>query len=130
MSKIPIDLSNNIIILDALLKGPSGGKIIKMILDTGASTTTIPYEAALAIGIDPTRSKRKIEILTASAREFAPLLILPSFSLLGFTLKNVSVLCLDLPAGMADFHGLLGLNILKEFDLFLGFRSKFLELTR
>lgn len=101
-----------------------------MVLDTGASLTTIPYETALAIGIDPTRSRHRIEILTASAKEYAPLIKIPQFSFLGFSLSHVEALCLDLPPSNTRASGLLGLNVLKHFRNVLDFPAKFLEIIR
>ena len=130
MAKFPLDLNENVILVEGLVAGPRDSRIIKMILDTGASLTTVSYQIALAIGVDPVKSKRRIEIITASATEIVPVIILPKFSLLGFTLNNVTAICLNLPA-YSRAQSLLGLNILKEFDILLKFRSsKTLELRR
>ena len=100
-----------------------------MVLDTGATITTVPIEAAIAIGCDPTKSKKRIEMITASGTEYAPLVTIPEVRFLGFKLKDVEVICHNLPP-QATVSGLLGLNILKRFDIFLKFHSKILEIEK
>lgn len=126
---MPINLENKIILIEAVFFGKRDKKSIKMVFDTGASITTIPKEVALLIGCDPVKSTKKIEIITASGTEYVPLVLIPKIELLGFTMNNVEVACLDLPS-QSIASGLLGLNILRSFDVFLGFRSKFLELSK
>jgi len=47
-----------------------------MALDTGATYTMIPLEIAEALGFEPAMSKRKVDVITASGVEKAPLVIL------------------------------------------------------
>ena len=128
--KIPlnIDSASNIIVLKTLLKGKRGYQLIKMVLDTGASVTTIPIETALAIGCDPSRPKKRIEMITASGTEYVPVVVIPEIIFLGFKLKNVEAACLNLPP-KSLVSGLLGLNVLTHFDISLAFLKKFLEFS-
>ena len=77
MSTIPLNIEKGIILLEVTLSGKKDFRTLKMILDTGATLTTIPSEIALTIGCDPTKSKRRIEMITASGIEYAPLIIIP-----------------------------------------------------
>lgn len=52
---------------------------LKMALDTGATYTMIPVEAAVTIGCDPSRSHRKIEITTGNSIEYVPIVTIPKF---------------------------------------------------
>ena len=130
MPRIPLKLKSNIVIVNASVMGRRGTRVVQMVLDTGASLTTIPYEIAISIGVDPTRSNKKIPIMTASSMEYATLITVPRFTLFEYTLSNVQVVCMDLPTANNDIQGLLGLNVLDEFNVFLGFRQKILEITR
>ena len=47
-----------------------------MALDTGATYTMIPLEIVEALGFEPAMSKRKVDVITASGVEKAPLVIL------------------------------------------------------
>ena len=130
-AKIPLNINSkeNIIVLRVLLSGKKSARLLKMVLDTGASLTTIPTEVALAIGLDPSKPKKRIEMITASGIEYVPVVMVPRIKLLGFMLKNVEAVCLNLPPqGLVS--GLLGLNILSKFNLRLVFLKKFLELSK
>ncbi|MFZ5800613.1 MAG: retropepsin-like aspartic protease family protein [Candidatus Omnitrophota bacterium] len=98
-------------------------------MDTGASLSSIPSDAAISIGCDPTKSLRKIEIITASGTEYVSIVTIPRIKIWDTELKNVDVICLDMPP-KSTVSGLLGLNILKEFDISLKFHSKILEITK
>ena len=103
--------------------------MVKMVLDTGATITTIPTETALAIGCDPSRPKRRIEMITASGMEYVPVVTVPKIKFMGFEFKNVETACLNLPP-QSLVSGLLGLNILSKFNLKLAFLKKSLELSK
>ena len=130
-AKLPlnVDSKENIVVLRVLLSGKKGVRLLKMVLDTEASITTIPTEVALAVGLDPSKPKKRIEMITASGIEYVPVVMIPRIKLLGFMLKNVEAACLNLPP-QSLVSGLLGLNILSKFNLKLAFLKKFLELSR
>jgi len=127
MATIPFIISDPVIVVNVLVRGPKNGKLIKMVVDTGASITSIPSDIALAIGVDPSKSTKKIEIITASGTEYVPIIIVPSVQFLGFSLKNVEIACLNLPP-QSTVSGLLGLNILKKFDLSFKFREGIIQI--
>lgn len=130
MPKYPLKPDSSVIIIEVSLIGrPQRIIPLKMVLDTGASITTIPMEAAIAIGCDPAKSKKRIEMITASGTEYAPVVVIPRLRFFSFELKDVEVICHNLPP-QATVSGLLGLNVLKNFDIFLKFRSKILEITK
>ena len=130
MPKFPLDLKSNIILVDATFTSNHATRRIKMVLDTGASVSSIPYEIALSLGIDPTHSKRRIEIMTASTVEYVPIITIPKVSFLEECfVNNLDVICINLPHDTRA-SGLLGLNALRHFDVLLKFRSGLLEITR
>lgn len=120
----------NVIILDAILVGKAKLSVeLKMVFDTGASMTTIPIEAAIAIGCDPTKSKKRIEMITASGIEYAPLVTIPAIEFCGFKIKYVDVVCHNLPPN-SSVAGLLGMNVLKNFNISLKFLDRIFEITK
>ena len=125
---LDIDTAASVIVLPMLFQGPRDVRWLKMVLDTGASITTITIEAAIAIGCDPATSKKRIEMITASGTEYAPVITIPTISFLQFTLHQVEVVCHNLPP-QALASGLLGLNVLKRFDIHLNFRQQSLEIA-
>lgn len=100
-----------------------------MALDTGATLTTLPAEVALAIGCDPAKPFKRIEMITASGTEFVPVIKIPKMKFLGFEFRNLEAAVLNLPP-KSFVSGLLSLNLLREFDILLGFRSQSLEFKR
>ena len=118
-----IILKEGIIPLYVEMQGPTTGRIIKMALDTGATFTMIPPEIARDIGHDPTLSKKRIEISTASGSVLVPILKVKSISCLGTRLKNVEVVCHNLPPE-SPVQGLLGLNFLVHLPTFIEFYQK------
>jgi clan AA aspartic protease (TIGR02281 family) len=130
MPEYPLKSDSGVIILEVSLISRNNRIIpLKMVLDTGASLTTVPLEAAIAIGCDPAKSKKRVEMITASGTEYAPVVTIPKIRFLNFELKNVTVICHNLPS-RASVSGLLGLNILKNFDILLKFSSKILEIIK
>lgn len=127
MAKFPLLQKPEIIVVYTLLRGKRA-KLLKMALDTGSTYTLIPSEAAIAIGCDPIRSSRRIEIVTASSIEYAPIITIPSIKALGMEVKNIDVVCHNLPP-KSQVDGLLGLNFLSNFNILLKFRQKTLEIT-
>lgn len=113
-------LKDEIISLYVQLVGPRTFRIIKMALDTGASYTIIPLEAAIAIGYNPALSKKHIEITTASGVIIVPVIKIKSIACLGKEVENLEVICHDLPS-QSPVKGLLGLNFLIHFKPFQRF---------
>lgn len=118
-----IDKKNHIVLVNILIEGAINTRTLLMALDTGASVTTIPLETALAIGLDPSTPESKLEMITASGMDEVPVVRAPKIKFFGFELENVEVGCVNLPPESRRVAGLIGLNILSQFDLFLGFRS-------
>ena len=128
MATIPLNPAAETIIISVRFAAVAGSGIrLRMALDTGASLSTIPHEAAIAIGCDPAKAKKRIEIVTASGVEYVPVVTIPEISLLGHALRNIEVACLNLPA-RSPVSGLAGLNILRKFDIELLFRKKILSI--
>lgn len=116
-------LPGKIISIYSVVKGPKGKKTLRMILDTGASYTMIPVKKSIEIGYDPLAATKKIEILTASGTEYVPIIKVASFKCLGVEVKDLDVVCHDLPP-WATVDGLLGLNFLCHYPPFIDFYKK------
>jgi len=71
MADVPLARSGPVIVYVELV-GPRTSRIIAMALDTGAILTVIPIETALAIGYDPAKTRKRVELVTASGVELAP----------------------------------------------------------
>ena len=127
MPKFRFNTQSPVIILTILLEGKGNSKQkIRVALDTGATYTMIPWKTAEVLGLEPELSKEKIEIITASGVEKAPLVTLNSILVLGKRIEGVEVVVHDLPP-KSYVDGLLGLKLLVELRLKIDFREGILE---
>ena len=127
MSKFRFNIKTPVIILSVLLEGSSKSKQkIRMALDTGATYTMIPWKTAELLGLEPELSKERIEIITASGVEKAPLVTVKSMIALGKRIEGIDVVVHDLPP-KSYVDGLLGLKSLVELELKVDFNEGTLE---
>lgn len=116
----PLRIPGNIITLYSQITGPKDTKTLRMILDTGASYTMLPYSKTMEIGYNPAASSKRIQIFTVSGTEYVPMIRIASFKCLGIEVKNLAVICHDLPS-QSPADGLLGLNFLVHLPSFIRF---------
>jgi len=127
MSKFRFNNKAPVIILTILLEGQGSSKQkIRVALDTGATYTIIPWETAEVLGLEPELSKERIEIITASGVERAPLITLKSIVVLGKRIERVEAVVHDLPP-KSYVDGLLGVKSLVELKLKIDFGKGILE---
>jgi len=107
--------------------GPHTSQIVTMALDTGALLTVIPIDTALAVGYDPAKALKHLEIVTASGVELVPQLTVRAARCLGQTVKKLEVVYHDLPP-QSPVKGLLGLNFLRHVNVHLNFLQNVLRL--
>ena len=111
MPEYPLLAEAGLLIVYARLSGPKGSRLVRLALDTGATTTMIPPQAALAIGCHPGRGTMFRNTLTASGKEVVSVLRIPRLRVFEKTLRRVSIACHELPAE-SPVDGLLGLDLL------------------
>lgn len=124
VGKYPLLFEAGLLIVYVRLQGPRGSRLLRLALDTGATTTLIPPQAALAIGVNPARSRANRETLTASGKELIPLVVIPRVQVFETAFRNLTVACHELPSE-SPVDGLLGLDILVRLHavIDLGTRS-------
>jgi len=126
--KITFDPHSPIIVITPAFIGVNDKKKkIDMALDTGATYTMIPWDIAEVLGYKPDLSKERIELITASGVERAPIITLNSISVSDKRARNIKVVVHDLPP-KSYVDGLLGLSFLRNFKISLDFRNGFLEI--
>lgn len=127
MPEFRFDPSQNIVICHAEITGPKRELSLKMALDTGATFTMIPIEAALAIGCNPLKARRKIDIITGGSIEYVPVITIPKFRAFGFELRNMEVVIHNLST-QSPVEGLLGLNFLKKAGAVIDFSKNIVKI--
>lgn len=129
MGHIRFGLSNGLIVLRLTVGGTNVDSFrnVRVALDTGASTTSIPTKIALDLGYDLSNPKEEAEIITGSGIELMKRITVQRLTAIGETVENIDVLCHDLPAD-AIIDGVLRLNFLVHFDVNISFSTGAIEL--
>jgi clan AA aspartic protease (TIGR02281 family) len=107
----------------------NGSLSVNLVVDTGASYTTISQATAAALKLDPGLNPTVLSFNTANGVIQAPLATVRSMEVGGMELKDVTVAIHDVfpDAGVA---GLLGLNFLSNFRLDIDSQSGLLNLQK
>jgi predicted aspartyl protease len=105
---------------------------LKMVLDTGATHTTIDSNALYLLGYDLQESIGRVEIETANGIIETDVFELESFSSLGQMKKGFQVQVYDFLAHgiFSDYNGLLGLDFFRGQHLCLHLNENYLEIIQ
>ena len=122
------DPQQGLIIVGAELWGPTGSAVLRLALDTGATSTVISVALLVAVGYDPAWVSERVQITTGSGVEFAPRVTLDKIVTLGQERMGFPVLGHTLPPS-AGVDGLLGLDFLRGQQLTVDFRNGQLTLA-
>ena len=112
--------NRGLIEVEAAIAGPAGIAVVRLALDTGATSTLIDMDPLVVAGYDPPAVGTTIQTTTAGG--VVPSFRLPIVSLtaLGQTRTNMPVLTRTLPPTLS-VDGLLGLDFLRGYVLTLDF---------
>ena len=97
-------------------------------VDTGASVTTISTDVLHTLGYDVSSGK-KYKIITASGVEFMNVITLEKIRLGNIELKDIKAYAHTFPESSFSM-GVIGLNILKQFNVYFHFSKKEMELAK
>jgi predicted aspartyl protease len=113
-SETSFDINGDLIVVDAVVVGPTGRASIQLVLDTGSVLTTLVPSVAEAIGYSEAASIRPTVMRTAATNEHGYLIQLVELETLGVTVPAVHVNVADLGYGI---EGLLGMNFLLDYKI-------------
>jgi predicted aspartyl protease len=117
-----------LVIVRARVWGPTGTAIVRLALDTGASTTLVRTAILVSLGYDPANALERVQVTTGSSVEFLPRLRIEKLQALGQSLEPVDVLCHTLPP-TSLLDGVLGLSFLRGKRLVIDFRKGLINLS-
>lgn len=107
------EFDGDLIVVNATIGGPKGPSIVRLVLDTAASLTTLTPAIAKAAGYTPEMRKAKSVVRSAVADERGYIVGLTQVTALGVTLFDVNADVADLSHGV---DGLLGMSFLHEVN--------------
>jgi predicted aspartyl protease len=122
------DPTQGLIIVPVRLFGPEGDMIVRLALDTGATSTLINSEIIVLLGYDPAASSDRIQVTTGSGVEYCPRLAVRRIEALGRSVQNFPTLSHTLPP-TAHVDGLLGLDFFRGCQLNIDFHTGNITIT-
>lgn len=122
MNTHAFDPNRGPILVEAEATGPDRSANLKLVLDTGATTSLLNLATLLYLGLDPDQSHRRVRMTTGSTVVDVPLVTLTRLSVLGQHRFGFPVIAHTLPATSA-VDGLLGLDFLRGQVIALDFRT-------
>lgn len=111
-----------LILVEAEISGPTGKVGATLILDTGATSTSLNENVLRSVGYDPSASTDVAQMATGTTVHTAPRLTTNRLSTLGRHSIELRVLAHRLPP-QAAADGLLGLDIFRGLVLTIDFRA-------
>jgi len=118
----PFDPQQRLIIVQAELWGPSARGVLRLALDTGATSTVVNVGILVALGYDPALEPARVQVTTGSGIAFPARVNLDRIIALGQERAGFPVLAHTLPPS-AGVDGLLGLDFLRGQSLTIDFRA-------
>jgi hypothetical protein len=108
----PFNSSSGPIVVDAGLSGPTGQADVRLILDTGATTSLIRSTILVAVGYDPDASPDRVQVAMGGGLQLLPRIALNSLAALAHHRLGFLVLSHSILPDVA-IDGLLGLDFLR-----------------
>ncbi len=93
----------------------SSNQRFNLLLDTGASTTVLSERAFTQLPSQLSRFIGRYQINTAGGQVEAPVYLVQRFYFAGYSIEDTAVVVLPMD-DFSEVQGLLGMNILKQFD--------------
>jgi predicted aspartyl protease len=118
----PFEPDEGLVIVKAELTGPSATAVVRLALDTGATSTLINAAILTSLGYDPAKSPDRIEVTTGSGLEYVPQVVLSGIKVLGKRRSGFPVLCHTLPPS-TGVDGVLGVDYFRQQVLRIDFRE-------
>ena len=112
------DPEEGLVVVPALVTGPSGTAVLRLALDTGATKTLVSSSLLVALGYDPAAGAELVEVTTGSGVESAARITVAEILALEQERRDFPVLAHTLPPS-AGVDGVLGLDFLRGHVLMI-----------
>jgi predicted aspartyl protease len=114
--------TTGLILVEAEISGPAGKVGATLVLDTGATSTSLNPNVLRSVGYDPDAATESVRMTTGTTMTTVPRLMVTRLSALGQHAIGLRVLAHSLPA-VAAVDGLLGLDFFRNLLLTIDFRA-------
>ena len=108
------------ILVEAEVSGPAGKRTVTLVLDTGATSSTLSLKILREIGYEPATSTDLVRLTAGTGLATVPRMMINRLSALGRHAIGLRVMAHDHPAE-AKVDGLLGLDFFRDLVLTLDF---------
>jgi hypothetical protein len=88
-SESSFEIDGDLIVIDAIVAGPTGHDRAKLVLDTGSALTTLVPEIAEAIGYTVANRVARSVVRTAVAEERSYIVCVLQFTAIGFAVPEI-----------------------------------------
>lgn len=113
---VPLERLGSLLVVTIQVNGTRPAKVI---LDTGASHTMLSYAVARDLALWANASATSLTMHTAGGTVRADVLPIASISLGGAEVRHTVATIYDLPEAPPGIEGLLGLDVLRQFEVTL-----------
>ena len=90
--RVTFDHTRGLIIVSCRITGPAADTIVRLALDTGATSTMFNWDVLVLLGYDPAAFGDRIQITTGSGVEFVPRIPVSGIEALGKKVEKLAVL--------------------------------------
>jgi predicted aspartyl protease len=118
----PFNAKTGLILVEAEVSGPSGKAGATLVLDTGATSTSLNAKVLRSVGYDPDTATDYARMTTGTTVARVPRLVVNRLSALGQHAIGLRVVVHTLPPEAAA-DGLLGLDFFRDVLLTIDFRT-------
>ncbi len=127
MKRYRLESFGKLLVTKAAVSDKDGTRILNLLIDTGSSYTILPFELLEAIGSNPSLSKEKVRIHTASGLIITPTVKVAWFNSLGKQIPDFSIVAYTVPFTTL-IDGLLGMDFLKTTGAVIDIANAVIEL--
>ncbi|MEA2576240.1 MAG: hypothetical protein QOH93_3538 [Chloroflexia bacterium] len=124
---LPFDPRTGLIVVPALIYGPTGQIIARLAIDTGSTTSTLSRDMLDSLGYNVDDTIRDVRIITASGTDMAAQVQLTRIRVMSHEREQFSVLSYTLPES-TTVDGVLGLDFFEGTRLTLDFGTGWMTL--
>jgi len=115
MTRYSLIRVGSLLLTKAAVAGPSGVKVVRLLVDTGSVYTILPVEVLESVGCSPAVSTDHVRLITGSGYLIVPRVQTSWFQCLGQKVDQMAAVAHTLPFGSL-VDGLLGMDFLRPLQ--------------